>query len=188
MEPAEAPAGSTHRIHRESTEREGESMARLRNGAVIALAALALACGGEESATHLETGGGEARVQRDGDAVRVSGRAADGGRFEGRFGANVELPEDFPGDVPAYPGARPVASMSAGEQGAMATLESADAPEAVFRFYREHLDAAGWTVESQTTVGDQHVLNTSKDRRQLAVAVSSSESGSQIVLTISSAG
>jgi hypothetical protein len=61
----------------------------------------------------------------------------------------VVLPEEFPQDLPQYPGA--VLSDARREPGGgmFVTYESEDATEEVSAFFHEALEAAGWRIETE---------------------------------------
>lgn len=149
----------------------------------LALAvALPLACGGDERT--VETEEGSVTVTEEDEGVRMEATGREGERIESRFGGDVEI-EDFPDDLPLYPGARATASVSAEGKGDMVTLETGDGPSEIFEFYREQLRDQGWKIEGETTFGGQHMLAAAKQDRRASVVITGSEGeASQIMLTV----
>jgi hypothetical protein len=141
-----------------------------------------LACGGEE--TSLETGDGKVRIQRDGEAVQLTVETDEGETVMGSFGEGTALPADLPGDVPVYPGAQVLASISAGGRGTMLTLRADAAAGDVHSFYRSKLVEKGWTIEGEMNLGGQQTLMAEKADRKATVQIGSSDDGTQIVVSV----
>jgi hypothetical protein len=61
----------------------------------------------------------------------------------------VVLPEEFPDDVPQYPGAVLSAAHREPAGGMFATYEAEEPLEKVTTFFREALEEAGWRIETE---------------------------------------
>jgi len=152
-------------------------------GGLLGIGAIALACGGEERTVETETG--RVTVREEGEQAHVQGETREGTSYEGTFGEDVDVPDDFPDDVPLYPEAKVVGSMQVEESGRLLTLTTGDAPEKVMSFYRGKLESDGWQVESEMNMGGQRMLAAVKDERTVAVQAMEEESGSRVLLTVS---
>jgi len=128
--------------------------------------AAALACGGEKT---VETDEGTLRIDRDDQTVTLE---AEGEKFEMKTGEGVELPDDFPKDVPVYPSATILTSMTSAE-GIMVSTQSTADPTQVVSFYKEKMEGEGWTVEAEMNMGPQRIISFTKDDRKLMVTAGS---------------
>lgn len=147
-------------------------------GSVLALALAG--CGGNERT--VETGDGTITAEQDGEQVRIEGKTEEGRGYEGRFGEDVELPDDFPADVPIYPGARVQGTMLA-EGNRMVTLATSDAAAKVAAFYEERLGASGWEAAARMDMGGSRMLSFQKGERTATVQLfEEAESGTRIML------
>ena len=66
--------------------------------------------------------------------------------------ATASIPEEFPNEVPIYPGSVPAQGRGAVSDGvpmAAVQLQSSDTPEEVYDFYLEKLSRDGWTIETR---------------------------------------
>ncbi len=151
---------------------------RLMRGAALAAAAATLSCGR----------GGEAVPAGAAPRTRTAAPAPSSTAPYGEApasGDSAALPQDFPPDVPSYPGASFVSSSRASEQGLLFAFQSKDDPEKVFEFYREKLAEQGWHVKGEMSSADQRMLIAAKGDRKASVLVSASERGeTEIALTL----
>ena len=96
----------------------------------------------------------------------------------------AQLPSNFPSDVPAYTGAKPIASSAQLKENAgEATWTSTDALADVKAFYEKQMVDDGWKEESNTSSGDAASLSYSKDDRIANIGIHSVGKGSNIVIT-----
>ena len=114
----------------------------------------------------------------------ISAPTADGGRIEGQLGGDVQTPAGFPKDVPLYPGAELTASGSASGQGLFLMLGSPDAPDPVYRFYHEQLQAEGWSFSSELWLNGFGLLSAEKGDRFASVSVTGQDDHTIITLTV----
>ena len=105
-------------------------------------------------------------------------------KVEMKTGKNVELPSDFPDDVPVYPDATLVASMATPE-GMMVSSQSTADLDDVLAFYKKELASEGWTIEAEMNMGPQRMISFSKGDRSVMVTASNDEGQTQISLTAS---
>ena len=107
------------------------------------------------------------------------------GPFGAQIGGDVQLPSDFPPDVPVYPDATPVASGFATGEGAFVLLRTLDPAPSVYDFYRSEMPEDGWSIENEMRLGDFGMLTLAKDGRSATIAITPGEEGATIMLTVS---
>jgi hypothetical protein len=151
----------------------------------VCVAALLLACGGDEKT--IETESGTFTVESEGGGLRFSGQEEGVGEVSGHFGEDAEIPADFPSDLPVYPGAKVVAGVVAGK-GGMVTLQTGDDPGEVADFYREKLAGEGWSLGSEMNLGGQRILPVEKEGRNAVVQISGDGSETTILITTDQGG
>ena len=69
--------------------------------------------------------------------------------YRGEMGGQVELPADFPGDFPIYPGARLAGKVRDTESRSLLVFLSTARPRSVYEYYVEELDARGWRIDDE---------------------------------------
>jgi hypothetical protein len=84
-----------------------------------------------------------------------------------------QLPSDFPTDIPVYPGATILGSVtgSATEGGVFVSLNTTDSMDDVKAFYDSKLAENGWTAEGTTTLGTIIHYSETKGSQRLAVTL-----------------
>jgi hypothetical protein len=86
------------------------------------------------------------------------------------FPKGVKLPDDFPKDVPLYPGA--TVSMSGRQkQGTMVMFTSGDDRRKIASFYEAKLKENGWKIETSANIGEGSMFGAKKEKRQLSVGI-----------------
>ena len=80
-----------------------------------------------------------------------------------------ELPNDFPADVPHYPGAKVTSAKGNAEIGIAVTFDSPDDREAVARFYADGLAASGWQVQLDDIPEGRMIVAQKEDRQANAI-------------------
>jgi hypothetical protein len=136
----------------------------------VALGALALACGKDESATP-EPAAAPAETPQTAPAPGAVPPAAGAPEQSGEEGGDATvaegvIPDSFPSDVPLYPGATVGASMTTPGLGVFATFETDDPVDAILAHYRGELAKGGWSV-TDTAEGDG--VDGSKGNRSVQV-------------------
>jgi hypothetical protein len=118
--------------------------------------------------------GGQVEIDSKTGQVKMKQKGADGKETEVQLGQNSTLPADFPKNVPIYPGAKIMASVSIsrGENGHMITLSTKDGVTAVLDFYKKNLP--GFKVEGELSADDTTILTMSSDTQTVSVTASKS--------------
>jgi hypothetical protein len=112
-----------------------------------------VACGSEEPGAP-EPAATPAEPTQPAPESAPSAAATPGPADEGDpFLTEQAIPEDFPKDVPIYPGAKIGPSISMPGEGVFATFQTDDAVDAILTHYRSELAKNGWSVED-TAEGD----------------------------------
>lgn len=125
-----------------------------------------------------------------GSAAETTAAASEpgaGAGSAGSAGARVELPSDFPDDVPRHPGAVATAAASVQGEGVMVTLRIEEPSSQVFAFYRDGLLAADWEIEAQADLGGNAMIVAAKGARRIFVAISGRAASSEVLITVGAA-
>lgn len=80
----------------------------------------------------------------------------------------VVLPEEFPQDLPQYPGAVLSDARRDPGGGMFVTYNTPDAPEKVAAFYRDFLESGGWRIETERRM----LIFASKETRTFTLLIS----------------
>jgi hypothetical protein len=94
-----------------------------------------------------------------------------------------ELPSDFPGDVPQYPGGTVTEAKGTNDAGLTVTFDSADALETASTNYADSLAATGWATRKQTG-DDGMMIFAEKDNRTLLAIVQPGGQGTLIQILV----
>jgi hypothetical protein len=175
--------------------------------AVGIAAAIAVGCGGKEDApdptavapTPSATPKA-ASLPTDAGAIAAREREERAGRREsGRQGTprltrivpeagsdTIELPADFPVDVPLHPSGSPTRYVSSRKSGTMTLLVVDESADSARRFYTGALEDEGWLIEMDGASSDLMMLSASKGGRSLAVAITEVDGETTVTLIESS--
>lgn len=99
----------------------------------------------------------------------------------------VDLPSDFPRDVPVLKGATVRVAMAQGNRMVVHLYTSSPVAEAA-KFYDEALRGQGWQIESSTIASDMSTLSARKGKSLCGVTVSKEGRGTLVRLAVSEAG
>jgi hypothetical protein len=116
--------------------------------------------------------------------IRYSGETEAGDTFKAQLGGDVTLPDEFGGDLPAYPGAVAQSAMETTGGTAIAALESDASASEIVDFYRDQLSSNGWKVEGVSDLGRGRLLTATKGDRRVMVNTEDMDKGARITLTI----
>jgi hypothetical protein len=122
------------------------------------------------------------------DAERKRVGKVEGGlgvtRITPRQGSNtIELPSDFPSDVPLHPDSSPTSYIASKSGRRVTTLVASVTPESVRSYYPSALEGEGWAIRSNGAGDELMIVSASKDRRNISVAISE-ESGKTTIKLI----
>jgi hypothetical protein len=165
----------------------------------VAASLLMIGCGDEESTPDPETPiarsapgtaskpvEGNTIVQKtdpDGKAMHLTATSPAGKKFQASIGGEVDVPDEFPEDVPIFPGSTPMASLSAPD-GFIVTFKSTEEQQVIFDFYKSKLSAGGWEIVENAMGGNQLTIDASKDDRTVSVIVAGRTGDSRVSVII----
>jgi len=185
--------GST--VHRQAVD--------LRRGAALllalfALVLLAVACdSGTQEPAAPEAAAPEAAADAGAPAATpgdVPAAAAREGEIDpARFptelpeGATASVPDNFPGDVPIYPGSQAAQGkgieIEGSAQSAVQFLTN-DAPGDVRTFYSAELAAKGWTLDSESENEAAAMIQATKNDCKVNVLITPAEGGGSDIFVV----
>jgi hypothetical protein len=180
------------------------SLKTIRTLALAAAAFLLLiGCGGEESTpdsqepvarpipeTPLQRPSGgrnkiTEKVDPDGKGMHLTATSPEGKQFNASIGDEVEIPEEFPKDVPVFPGSTPMAFMSAPDEGVIVTFKSSEEQQDIFDFYQSSLVDSGWEILEDSMFDDQQLsFDALKDNRKVSVVVAGTKGDSRVSVIV----
>jgi len=128
------------------------------------------------------------RMDPDGKGMHLTATSQAGKKFEASIGDEVDLPKDFPEDVPVFPGSTTMASMSSPDEGMIVTFKSSDEQQKIFDFYQAGLADAGWEILDETTMGSSRLaFDALKDSRKVSVVVAGTKGDSRVSIIVTPA-
>ena len=102
------------------------------------------------------------------------------------------MPEDWPEDAPAYPGATVSYAASVnpatGKPGMAVLLMTADAAATVNEYYTKELASQGWTIGATIQGGGTSIISATKDDRTMSLAIAKVENQTSITIGIEKSG
>ncbi|MBW2495120.1 MAG: hypothetical protein JRE43_10250 [Deltaproteobacteria bacterium] len=124
------------------------------------------------------------RMDPDGKGMHLTATDPTGKKFEASIGDEVELPGEFPDDVPIFPGSTPMASMSSPDEGMIVTFKSSKVQQEIFDFYRSGLADEGWEILEDPTMGSRLAFDAVKDTRKVSVVVAGTKGDSRVSVIV----
>jgi len=107
-------------------------------------------------------------------------------------GENAKIPDNFPKDVPVFPGAKAtLVTTDTKSEMFSVSLTTADTLENVGAYYKKELAANGWKEEqTMTQSGDQPIqmMNYTKENRSVMVTVTRDGVNTALTLMVSKSG
>ena len=124
------------------------------------------------------------RKDPDGKGMHLTATNPAGKKFEASIGDEVDLPSEFPKDVPVFPGSTPMASMSSPDEGMIVTFKSTEEQQAIFDFYQSELENAGWEILEDPAFGNRLAIDALKDSRKVSVVVAGTKGDSRVSVIV----
>jgi hypothetical protein len=97
------------------------------------------------------------------------------------------IPENFPEDVPLYPGSNAAQGKGAvidGKQNAAVQLQTGDSPEEVYEFYVDKFTRDGWTIDPGEAMKDKNAVSATKDNCRAQMLAAPAEDGGSLIFVI----
>lgn len=152
---------------------------------LLPLAVLA-ACGSEQSGTITGENGEEATftIDQNGETTEIRATGDDGEEVVINAGEGVKLPLGFS----AYPGAKMVSNSTVTANdggGSIVYMMTDDSPEKVKAFYRAQAEAAGISIQMETTTNGAHMIaGEGEGGKNFMMTATSKEDGTGVQLMV----
>jgi hypothetical protein len=125
------------------------------------------------------------KLDPDGKGMHLTATSPEGKQFNASIGDEVEIPEEFPEDVPVFPGSTPMAFMSAPDEGVIVTFKSGEEQQDIFDFYQSSLVDSGWEIVEDSMFDDQQLsFDALKDNRKVSVVVAGTKGDSRVSVIV----
>ncbi len=129
--------------------------------------------------------GGKAAVDISGGKVKItSTEKGKEGTIEFSGGADLKLPDDFPSDLPVYPGAKIISHFQTGTGNRQIIFKSDDRTKKVYDFYLSKLEKSGWEIVQEMKMAPTYTLVGKKGKRQAAVVIGDDHDKSTISMSV----
>jgi hypothetical protein len=95
-------------------------------------------------------------------------------------GVTAAIPEEFPNDIPIYPGSVPAQGKGAVSEGvpmAALQLQSSDEPEEVYDFYVDKLRSEGWSIKTREGPEGSNTISATKGECTAIVLAAPNDDG-----------
>ena len=148
-------------------------MCRMCFAVLLAVAVLGMGCGRSKTRTVTGPNGEKYTVSDKGDNAEVTITGKNGEKVQISSGEKgTSLPDDFPKDVPVYPGAT-INISSKTREGIMVMLKTNESAEKIKQYYEKANKEQGWEENENTVaMGKITILGYKKDSRTLTVTIS----------------
>jgi hypothetical protein len=128
------------------------------------------------------------KMHSDGKGMDLTATDPEGNKFVASIGENIEIPDQFPDDVPVFPGSTPMAYMSTPDEGIIVTFKSAEAQQDIYDFYESSLADGGWEVlEGEVFNKNQLSIDALKDTRKVSVIIAGPKGESRVSVIVTPA-
>ena len=124
------------------------------------------------------------KMDPDGKGMHLTATSDTGKQFNASIGDEVEIPEEFPKDVPIFPGATPMAFLSAPGEGIIVTFKSSEEQQDIYDFYQSSLADGGWEVVEDSMFGKQLSFDALKDSRKVSVIVAGTKGDARVSVIV----
>jgi len=124
------------------------------------------------------------KMDPDGKGMHLTATSPEGKQFNASIGDEVEIPEEFPKDVPVFPGSTPMAFMSSPDEGVIVTFKSSEEQQDIFDFYQSKLADDGWEILENPKSGQKLAFNAVKADRRVQVIVAGTKGDSRVSVIV----
>jgi hypothetical protein len=161
---------------------------------------LLMGCGSEEStpdpqesaeqATPATRPGSTARntivekMDPDGKGMHLTATDPAGKKLKASIGDEIDLPEEFPKDVPIFPGSTPMAFLFAPDEGIIVTFKSGKEQQEIFDFYHSTLADDEWETLETKMHGAQLSFEAIKEDRKISVIIGGTKGDSRVSVIV----
>jgi hypothetical protein len=124
------------------------------------------------------------KMDPDGKGMHLTATSPEGKKFNASIGDEVDIPDEFPKDVPIFPGSTPMAFMSSPDEGIIVTFKSDKEQQDIFDFYQSSLAKDGWEILEDSKFGQQLAFEALKDKRRVSVIVAGTQGDSRVSVIV----
>ncbi|MCH8084428.1 MAG: hypothetical protein IH885_09360 [Myxococcales bacterium] len=165
--------------------------------------ALLIGCGSEESTPDPQGSAArripETRPERpsrnkivekmdpDGKGMHLTATDPAGQEITASIGDEIEIPEEFPKDVPIFPGSTPMAFLFAPDEGIIVTFKSTEEQQEIYDYYQSTLADDGWEILEEKTEEGRLSFEAIKQNRKVAVIVAGTKGDSRVSVIVTDA-
>ena len=103
------------------------------------------------------------------------------------FSGPSEPPAGVSEDVPLFPNATTLGSMTSPTRGTIVNLSSAEPADAIFAWYQDELPKRGWLIDKQSATTFSHLVTATRDTRKATVLIKRGPAGTAILITVAQA-
>jgi len=127
-------------------------------------------------------------IDPDGKSMHLTATDPKGKEITASIGDEIDLPEQFPKDVPIFPGSTPMAFLFSPGEGIIVTFKSVEEQQDIFDFYRDKLKGDGWEIVKNPELGRQLAFDAIKGDRRVSVVVAGTKGDSRISVIVTPEG
>ncbi len=124
------------------------------------------------------------KMDPDGKGMHLTATSPEGKTFTASIGEEIDMPEEFPSDVPIFPGSTPMASMSSPDEGMIVTFKSSEEQQDIFDFYQSNLERDGWQILDDQKLGGQLSFDAVKNDRKVSVVVAGTKGDARVSVIV----
>jgi hypothetical protein len=110
-----------------------------------------------------------------------------GQEIRASIGDEIELPEEFPKDVPIFPGSTPMAYLFAPDDGIIVTFKSVEEQRDIYDYYQSTLADDGWEILEETTKEGRIAFEAVKQNRKVTVTVAGTKGDARVSVMVTDA-
>ena len=127
------------------------------------------------------------QIDSDGKGMHLTAIDPGGREIKASIGDEIEIPEEFPKDVPIFPGSTPMAFLFAPDEGIIVTFKSAEEQQEIFDYYQSTLTDDGWEILKESTEEGRISIEAVKQDRKVTVTVAGTQGDSRVSVMVTDA-
>ena len=137
--------------------------------------------GRTEKNTIIET------IDSDGKGMHLTATDQGGQEIKASIGDEIDIPEEFPKDVPIFPGSTPMAFLFSPNEGIIVTFKSTEEQQEIYDYYQSTLTDDGWEILGEKTEEGRISFEAIKQDRKVAVIVAGTKGDSRVSVIVTDA-
>lgn len=124
------------------------------------------------------------KLAPDGKSMHLTATDPKGKEITASIGDEIDLPEQFPKDVPIFPDSTPMAFLFSPGEGIIVTFKSVEKQQDIFDFYESSLTDDGWEILENQTQSTKLSFEAIKEGRKVAVTVTGKKGDSRVSVIV----